>query len=52
MKIIKNKKAGEGAERPIGEIIGWIILFALVIFVLFWYGGLGSKIISILKSIF
>jgi len=52
MKLIKNKKAGEGATTPMREIIGWIILFALLIFVLFWYSGLGTKILEIFRGFF
>jgi len=52
MKIIKNKKASEGAEKPIAEIIGWILLFALLVFAFFWYSGMGNKIISIFKGFF
>lgn len=53
MKIVKSKKAQEGAgTMAFGEVIGWLILFALIIFVFFWYSGLGSKIIAILKNVF
>ncbi|MEK6868662.1 MAG: hypothetical protein AABX74_00405 [Nanoarchaeota archaeon] len=53
MKLIKNKKAQEGAgEQVMGNIIKWIILFALLIFALFWFSGLGDKILSIIKSRF
>ena len=52
MKITKNKKAdlGEATGMTLGQIISWIILFALVFFVFFWYSGLGTKIIKIGKS--
>lgn len=51
MEIIKNKK-GNGAVTPFAEIIGWIILFALLVFAFFWFSGLGNKIIAILKNVF
>ena len=46
-KLFKNKKAGEGEERSLVEIIGWVIVIALVVFALLWYSGLGTKIIAI-----
>jgi hypothetical protein len=52
MEIIKNKKASEGAAKPMTEIIGWIILFAFLIFAFLWYTGLKDYIIAILKEIF
>jgi len=52
MNIIKNKKASEGAEMTVGEIIGWVILFALAVFAFFWYSGIGNKIIASIKDIF
>lgn len=51
MKITKDKRAEEGIEHPLGEIIGWIILFALIMFVFLWYSGLGTKITALFKSI-
>lgn len=52
-KLIKNKKSQEGAgSMTFGEIIGWIILAALVIFIIFWYSGLSNQITQLLKSIF
>jgi len=50
MKLTKNKKGGEGTTMPYEWIIAFIILAALVLFVFFWYSGLGSKIIQIGNS--
>lgn len=50
MKLIKNKRADEA--MPFAEIIGWAILGVLILFVLVWYSGLGTKIISIIRSFF
>lgn len=53
MKLIKNKKALEGAgTMSFGKIVGFLILFALLMFVIFWYGGLRDTIITILEDIF
>ncbi|MDP6547355.1 MAG: hypothetical protein QF917_00130 [Candidatus Woesearchaeota archaeon] len=52
MKILTNKKGGEGTVAPFRHIVEWIILFALLAFALFWFSGLGNKIIAILKSFF
>ncbi len=52
MKITKNKKSQEGAVEPMRQIIGWIILFALIIFVFMWYSGLGNKAIEAFKAFF
>jgi len=52
MKLLKNKKSQEGTGLPLSHIIGFIILFALLVFVLFWYSSLGDKIIGLLKSFF
>ncbi|MBS3102038.1 hypothetical protein J4458_01160 [Candidatus Woesearchaeota archaeon] len=53
MRLIKDKRAvAEGVERSVSEIMVWIILFALAVFAFIWYSGLGSKIISIIKSLF
>ena len=52
MKLLKNKKSQEGTGLPLSHIIGFIILFALLVFVLFWYSDLGSKITQLLKSVF
>ena len=49
--MIKTKKSQAGVE-VMGHIIKWIILFALLIFAVFWATGLGDKIIGIVKSIF
>ena len=49
MKLTKNKK-GADTTMPYEWIIALIILFALVLFVFFWYSGLGNKIIEIGKS--
>ena len=51
MKLIKNKKAQEGTTMPVAQIVGWIIVIALILFVISWYYlGLGSKITAIIKS--
>tara|TARA_B100000315_G_scaffold249133_1_gene279913 strand:+ start:791 stop:940 length:150 start_codon:yes stop_codon:yes gene_type:complete len=47
----KNKKSQAGI-MPFGHIVKWIILFALLLFVLFWFSGLGDKMIKIVKSLF
>lgn len=54
MNVIKNKKADVGAATgmTLGEIIGWIIIAALIVFAFFWYSGLGSKMRVALKSYF
>lgn len=52
MKLLKSKKSQEGTGLPLSHIIGFIILFALLVFVLFWYSSLGDKIIGLLKSFF
>ena len=53
MKIIKNKKAQEGAgSMTFAQIVGFLIAFALLIFALLWYGGMRDTIIAILKNIF
>ena len=47
-RMIKNKKSQEGAGTNVmGAVIKWIILFALLIFALMWFSGLGDKIITI-----
>jgi len=50
MKIIKNKRAEEGIGPPLIEIIGWIILFALIVSVFLWYSNLGTKAIALFKN--
>ena len=54
MRVIKNKKAstGEAVGLTGGEIIGWIILFALIAFALFYFSGFGSKLLAMLKGAF
>ena len=34
MRLIKNKKAQGGTAMPLSHIIGFLILFALLVFVL------------------
>ncbi|MBI2557963.1 hypothetical protein HYW20_01465 [Candidatus Woesearchaeota archaeon] len=52
MKLIKNKRAdvGQSTGMTAGEIIGWILLAALVMFAAFWYSGLGNYILKLLNS--
>ena len=52
MKLTKNKRAGVGEATGMtgAEIIGWILLAALIIFIAFWYSGLGNYILKILNS--
>lgn len=52
--LIKNKKASTGEAIGItgGEIITWIILFALIAFALFYFSGFGSKLLAMLKGAF
>ncbi|MBL7055549.1 hypothetical protein ISS07_01410 [Candidatus Woesearchaeota archaeon] len=49
-----GKKAQEasGGGMALTEIMGFLLLIALVVFLLFWYGDLGNKIIGLIKSIF
>ena len=47
MQLIKSKKAGE--PTTLSEIIGWIIVIVLILFVFLWNGGLGTKITSLYK---
>ena len=49
--MIKNKKSQAGV-MTFGQIVKWIILFALLLFALFWFSGLGDKILKIVKSVF
>ncbi len=51
MNLIKNKKSQEAGATPVvWHMIGWILAFALLIFALLWFSGLGEKIISLIKS--
>ena len=49
MKLIKNKKATAG-EWVMSHIVELVILFALLIFAVFWFTDLGDKILGIIKS--
>jgi hypothetical protein len=51
MNTKKNKKSQAGI-MSFGHIVKWIILFALLIFVLLWFSGLGKKLLSLIKPIF
>ena len=48
---MKNKKSQAGV-MVMGRVIKWLILFALLLFAIAWYTGLGSKITNLVKSIF
>ena len=48
---MKNKKSQAGVQ-VMGRVINWLILFALLLFAIAWYTGLGSKITNLVKSIF
>ena len=50
MQFIKNKKAGE--PMTLSEIIGFLFVIALVVFVLLWDKGLGTQITYIFKYFF
>lgn len=51
MGILKNKKSQEAGATPVvWQMVGWILAFALLIFALLWYSGLGEKIMSLIKS--
>jgi len=45
---MKNKKA----DWTFGHIIGFILLLALLLFVIFWYGGLREEMINLINSFF
>lgn len=52
MKLLKSRKAGEGEEKSVLEIIGWILLGALLLFAILWYSGIGKNIVEIGNSFF
>ena len=53
MKLIKNKKAQEGTTMPLAQIVGWIIVIALILIVISWYYlGLGNYITKTIESFF
>lgn len=52
MKLFKNKRGDDGKDRPFGEIVGWIILILLLLFMLFWYSGLGNIVVRIFSNYF
>ena len=52
-KLIKNKRADEGAGMSISWIISLILLAALLGFIIWWYGGsLYSKMVKVFKAFF
>jgi len=53
MKLLKNKKSQEGAgAASYGKVIGWVIVIALIVLLLFWYSGLGSKGLEYIRSFY
>jgi len=53
MKSINNKRAstGEAIGLSGAEIIGWIILFALVFFAFLYFSGFGNNLMALFKGI-
>ena len=47
MKLSKNKKASEGAEKSAGYVIKWIILIALIVAVFVLLSGWANRIYAI-----
>ncbi|MBL7054770.1 hypothetical protein ISS05_03350 [Candidatus Woesearchaeota archaeon] len=52
MKFFKNKKGEEGGGMPFGEMIGWVLLIFLILFMFAWISGLGNKIVRIVSNYF
>jgi len=54
MNLLKNKKGQEasGTGMPMSLVVGFAILIVFTIFVLFWYYGLGNKIIELFRLFF